>query len=298
MKKYCYQDIKKAIGKSELKGVDFLFNKVSTLENAESDSLIWISPQKENFQEIINTTKAGCIICDFKIIELLEIPKEKSVLFVENPRLTFLRICKELFTKPIVNGIHKTTTVNSKARISENVYIGPNCYIGECIISDGVQIIGNCFINDNVIIGKNVQIGANCSIGLDGFGYQMNEEKVWEKFPHIGGVIIEDNVEIGSNTCIDRGTIGDTIIKKGVKIDNLVHIAHNVFIGESSMVIANAMIGGSTKIGENVWIAPSSSIRDGVELEDSSFIGLGAVITKSIPNGQVWVGNPGRNISK
>jgi len=112
----------------------------------------------------------------------------------------------------------------------------------------------------------------------------------------VGGVIIEDNVDIGANTCIDRGTLGHTYIKEGAKIDNLVHIAHNVIIGRNTTVIANAMIGGSTIIGDNVWIAPSSTLRDGITIGNSSTVGLAALVTKTIPENEVWAGFPAKLI--
>jgi UDP-3-O-[3-hydroxymyristoyl] glucosamine N-acyltransferase len=107
-------------------------------------------------------------------------------------------------------------------------------------------------------------------------------------------VIIEDCVDIGANTCIDRGTLGNTVIRRGAKIDNLVHIAHNVVVGENTMVIANAMIGGSTEIGADSWVAPSATLRDAIQIGAASTVGLGAVVTKSVPDGEVWAGNPAK----
>ena len=111
-----------------------------------------------------------------------------------------------------------------------------------------------------------------------------------------GRVIIEDDVEIGTNTSIDRGTLGNTLIKTGVKIDNLVHIAHNVTIGKHTMIIANSLIGGSTIIGDHCWIAPSATIRDAVNVGDNVTIGMGAVVTKDIPSGEIWAGSPARRM--
>jgi UDP-3-O-[3-hydroxymyristoyl] glucosamine N-acyltransferase len=117
-------------------------------------------------------------------------------------------------------------------------------------------------------------------------------------FPHVGGVEIEDDVEIGANTCIDRGSLGNTIVRRGAKIDNLVHIAHNVVVGRNAFVIANAMIGGSTILGDGSWTSPSATLRDGIRIGDGATVGLGAVVTKSIPDGAVWMGTPARPISE
>jgi UDP-3-O-[3-hydroxymyristoyl] glucosamine N-acyltransferase len=151
---------------------------------------------------------------------------------------------------------------------------------------------------DHTIIGNNVIIQHNNTIGSDGFGYSKNENGELERFPHIGGVIIEDFVEIGSNTCIDKGTLGNTVIKKGTKIDNLVHIAHNVEIGENCYIVANAMIGGSTKIARNTWVSPSTSLRDGIEIGEGSTLGMGAVLVKNQPAKSVWAGNPAKDLKE
>ena len=130
-------------------------------------------------------------------------------------------------------------------------------------------------------------------LGGDGFGYVKNEAtQEYELFPHLGGVVIEDHVHIGNNTCIDRGSLKDTIIHQGVKIDNLVHIAHNVTVGKNSLIIACSMIAGSVVIGENCWVAPSSSVRNGIYIGDNTTIGLGSVVTKSVGADETIAGNP------
>jgi len=296
MKKYTIKDIEGFINIIEVKvGKSFYFTNVKPINDANFESLVWVAPNKTNKEEIIKLTKSNFIICD-QSINFQAVTLEKSYIIVENPRLTFLRIVKHLFTEKKIAQIHETAVIHPEACIGNQVSIGPNTYIGKSLIKDNTEIHGNCYIYDNVFIGTNVVIQANTTIGSEGFGYQKNENDQWEKFPHIGGVIIEDKVEIGANSTIDRGTLGNTIIKKNVKIDNLVHIGHNVEIGENSVIIANSMIGGSTIIGSNVWIAPSSSLRDGLDIGNSAFVGLGAVVTKNIPNNEVWVGNPARKL--
>ena len=248
-----------------------------------------------NKEDLIKATKSNFIICD-AYIDFTALPKDKNYIIVENPRLSFLRIVKALFMESKVPIIHKTAIIHPEASIGSNVSIGVNCYIGKCVINENTEIHGNCYIYDNVFIGKNVTIQANTTIGSEGFGYEKDENGIWEKFPHIGGVVIEDFVEIGSNNTIDRGTIGDTIIRKYAKIDNLVHIAHNVEIGQNSMIIANSMIGGSSKIGSNTWIAPSSTIRDGLVIGNNVVVGMAALVTKNIPNNETWIGNPARKL--
>jgi UDP-3-O-[3-hydroxymyristoyl] glucosamine N-acyltransferase len=145
---------------------------------------------------------------------------------------------------------------------------------------------------------KNIIVHATAVIGADGFGYERNEKGELEKFPSIGGVIIEDNVEIGACTCIDRGTLGDTIIREGCKIDNLVHIAHNVEIGKHSIIVAHATICGSAQIGEYCWIGPHAVIRDKVTVGNRVMVGMGAVVTKDVPDGVTVMGVPAREVEK
>ena len=267
--------------------------KAKPILEADADSISFIEKTRKDKIELLNKSKAGIIIIDDSMKE--ESIKYPEILFivVENPRIVFAGLIKKLFSPVIETGIHSSVVIHPNAVIDQDVFIGPFTYIGKCTIKKNSIIYGHCHIYDNVVIGENVIINAGCSIGADGFGYFLNKSEELENFPHIGGVVIEDDVHIGANTCIDRGALGNTIIRKGAKIDNLVHIAHNVEIGRNSMIIADAMIGGSTKIGHNTWVAPSSVLRDAISIGDNVTIGMGAIITKNIPNGEIWAGNPG-----
>jgi UDP-3-O-[3-hydroxymyristoyl] glucosamine N-acyltransferase len=268
-----------------------IINNVSTPQVANANSLIWIKP-KNNKSDLILSTKAEAIICDDTLEVSTDLSSKKCFIRVADPKLTFIRIATQFFGEKKEQGLHPTATIAANARIGKDVFIGPNTIIGESVIGDGTVIRGNCFIGNKVRIGKNVFINAGVVIGSEGFGYSRNQDGVLEKFPHFGGVIIEDDVEIGANTCIDRGTLGDTLIKTGAKIDNLVHIAHNVVVGKNSLVIANAMVGGSTIIGDESWIAPSVSLMNGITIGNKTTIGMSALVTKNIPDGETWAGFP------
>jgi UDP-3-O-[3-hydroxymyristoyl] glucosamine N-acyltransferase len=142
-----------------------------------------------------------------------------------------------------------------------------------------------------------VKIGKNTVIGGDGFGYARDTDGMLVKMPHQGNVIIEENVEIGSNTCIDRAVIGSTVIGAGTKIDNLVHIAHGVKIGKNCLIVAGAVIGGSCEIGDNCFIGINASVKNKVKIGNNVTIGMGAVVLKDVPDGATVVGNPGRIIN-
>lgn len=270
------------------------FSMPSTILEGEKDSITFCTKKKiPNLVEAINKSKASVIISE-KGIDVKKITiNNKTIVLIDDPRGLFIEILNECFpSEKKLGGIHPTSIINDKADIHSSVYIGPFCVIGKCKIEANTVIYPNVVINDNVSIGKNVKICPGCIIGYDGFGYSRNKEGHLEKFPHYGGVIIEDDVEIGSNVGIDRGVLGDTIIKKGAKIDNFCHIAHNVIIGRHSLIIAHAMIGGSTEIGDYSWIAPSAALMEGIKIGEKTLVGLGAVVTKDVPNNTVVVGNP------
>jgi UDP-3-O-[3-hydroxymyristoyl] glucosamine N-acyltransferase len=293
MKTFKLKNIIKEIGPVEVFGnINTTFTHAKPIEEADENSIIWIKPDKANKEELINKTKASIIIVDSLINKKRINVENKCLIIAENPKLIFLRIIQVLFYKKINFGIHMSAIISPEAKIHKETYIGPNTYIGKSKIGRGTIIYGNCFIYDQVIIGENVKIQSGAIIGSEGYGYSRNDQGEFEYFPHIGGVIIEDDVDIGANTCVDRGSLGNTIIKKGAKIDNLVHIAHNVIIGKHSAVIANAMIGGSVVIEDYSWVAPSASIMNQLQIGKKTFIGLGAVVTKNIPDNEVWAGCP------
>ncbi|WP_296378224.1 hypothetical protein [Winogradskyella sp.] len=221
----------------------------------------------------------------------------ENYLVVENPRRTFQEILTLFFSKHREPAISKRAFLEDNVKIGKNVFIGHNVVIEEnCEIGNDTIIMHNTTILSDTIIGSKVSIGCNNTIGGVGFGYEKNTKGNFELIPHIGNVVIKDNVDIGNNTCIDRAVLGSTILEDNVKIDNLVHIAHGVIVGRNSVVIANAMVAGSVKIGENSWIAPSSSILNKKEVGNNALVGMGAVVTKSVDDYAIVAGNPSRFI--
>ena len=275
-----------------------VFKNIQSIDNADKDSLVFIAKERKDKNKLTSLTDAKVILIDSINDMEEEIIREKIFIVVDDPKLIFSKIGNKFFTKEINYSVHPSAVIHSEAKISDKVYIGPYCIIGKGTIGEGTIIYGNVFIYDNFIIGKNVKIGPGTVIGAEGFGYNKDKNGIPVQFPHIGGVIIEDDVEIGSNTSIDRGALSDTIIKRGAKIDNLVHIAHNVCIGENAYVIANAMIGGSSKIGNNSYIAPSASIKDQLIIGNNSLVGMSASVLKNIPEGEIWTGAPAQPLEK
>lgn len=212
----------------------------------------------------------------------------------ENSKMVFFEILNEFFYDKPLQRICSDAIVETK-HIGKNVSIGHNCFIGEdVILKDGVIIKNNVQIECPTVVGENTVIGSGVVIGTDGFGYYEDSKGYYKKVPHFGGVQIGKCVEIGANSCIDRGTIEDTRIEDNVKIDNLCHIAHNVHIGENSLVIALSLLGGSCDLKKNSYIAPGCLIKNQVKIGENSFVGMGSVVLKDVDDKKTVVGVPAK----
>ena len=194
---------------------------------------------------------------------------------------------------PQKTGIDPLAFVSKSAKIGENVYIAPFAYIGDNVtIGDGTRIFPHVTIYDGCKIGKNVTIHAGSVIGADGFGFAPNQDG-YDKIPQIGIVVIEDNVEIGANTCVDRSTMGQTIIHKGVKLDNLIQVAHNCEIGENTVMSAQVGMAGSTKIGAWCMVGGQAGFSGHIKIADKTFVGAqSGVISNTKGNGEQLIGAP------
>lgn len=281
---------------------DATVNKLSKIEEGEAQSLTFLA--NPAYLQYIYETDATIVILnnDFELEK--PIKNTCTLIRVENAYECFAKLLN-LYNKikHDKTGIEQPSFIDETATIGENVYIGAFAYIGKnVVIEDNVKIYPHCYIGDNSIVKKNTilnnsvkiyndtVIGQDCMIhsgvviGADGFGFTPNSENNYEKVAQIGNVVIEDHVEIGANTTIDRATLGSTIIKRGVKIDNLVQIAHNVVVGENTVIAAQTGIAGSTKVGKNcmiggqVGIVGHITIADGVKIAAQS--GIGSSIKK------------------
>ena len=267
-----------------------------SIQESKKHDMAFCSYQRDIGSELIRTSHASLIICHHSLYGTL--PRTKAnIVFVKNPRLAFIKCIQKFFPKDKIPAeIHTTAIIESK-HVGKNVHIGSHSYIGKnTIIGQNSIIHNNVVIYDNVHIGKNVVINSNTVIGKDGFGFERDDHGTLVRFPHVGGVRIDDYVEIGANVTIDRGTIRDTVIERGGKIDNLVHVAHNVKIGKNSSIVANSFIGGSCIIGENVSIAMTVTLREGIKIGSNSLIGMGSVVTRDVPEHVIAYGNPAKII--
>lgn len=297
---------------------NILVSNLSKIEEGTIGTLSFLAnPAYSNY---IYSTNASIVIVNKSFV--LENPVKSSctLIRVENAYESFAKLL-ELYNQINTEkeGVEQPSFVSSNAKIGENCYVGAFAYIGQNVsIGNHVKIYPHVYIGDNCKIGNNTTlfsgvkiyhdclIGNNCTIhastvvGSDGFGFAPNNEgHVFTKVPQIGNVIIEDDVEIGSNSSIDRATLGSTILRKGVKLDNLVQIAHNVEIGENTVIAGLSGIAGSTKVGKNcmigaqVGVAGHLRIANGVKIAGQS--GIGSSIDKE---GEILQGSPAFNIGE
>ncbi len=290
---------------------DIEITGLAKIQDAKSGDLTFVANPK--YQKFLKSTKASAVLVG-KDQQEVDLPNIK----VDDPYLAFL-IALEQFNPPVKSkftGIHPSSEVAESAAIAEDVHIAPFVYIGEnviigrntviypgCVILDQVQIGSDCTIYPNVSIRENCQIGNRVIIhngavlGSDGFGFAPTGDS-YRKIPQMGRVVIEDDVEIGANCTIDRATLGETIIRKGCKLDNLIQIAHNVVIDQNTVIAAQSGISGSTKIGKNVTIAGQVGTVGHISVGDKSIIAAKSGVSKDIPAGEIWFGYPAQPIMK
>jgi len=292
------KDLLEQVAHQQVEGnIELEISKIKAFEatNLERKALMWVN--EKNVVHLNNQT-LGILICPNTVQG--NFSKDLTLIFSKHPRRTFKEALNVLYgAKKKEYGVATTASIHESVALPTSIFIGHNVVIEEnCILGEGIRIGHNTVIHANTVIKKQVSIGSNCTIGGVGFGYEKNELGIFEQILHIGNVEIEEQVEIGNNTCIDRAVLGSTKIGKYVKIDNLVHISHGVQIKENALIIANSMIAGSVNIGKNTWVAPSSAILNKVSIGDDVTIGLGAIVIRNVPDGEVVVGNPAKSIKK
>lgn len=285
--------------------------KLAKIEEGTTGSLTFLANPK--YQNFIYTTQATITIVNNSFEPEQEITT--TLIKVEDAYKSFSKLLEYYNqVKLMKSGIEQPSVISDNVEYGENLYLGSFCYLGKNVkIGNNVKIYPNTFIGDNVTIGNNcvffagvriyseTEIGANCTIhsgsiiGSDGFGFAPTEDGSYNKVPQIGNVILEDNVEIGACTTIDRATLGSTIIRKGVKLDNQIQIAHNVEIGENTVIAAQTGIAGSTKIGKNCQIGGQVGFAGHLVIGDNVRIQAQSGIGKNVKDGDTLQGSPSFN---
>ena len=265
-------------------------NTFAKIEEGKEGAITFLSNPK--YTQYIYDTKASVVLINEDV--QLEHPVTTTLIRVKNAYECVAKLL-QLYAQamPKKTGVHPLAFVAASAKIGKDVYIGPFACIGEGVtIGDSSMIYPHVTIYDGCQIGKNVTIHAGSVIGADGFGFAPNTDG-YEKIPQIGIVVIEDDVEIGANTCVDRSTMGETRIHRGVKLDNLIQVAHNCEIGENTVMSAQVGMAGSTKVGAWCMVGGQAGFSGHIKIADRTFVGAqSGVISNTKGNGEQLIGAP------
>ncbi len=288
---------------AELKGnSDCLITHVATLETASQGDITFLANAR--YRKFLKSTKASAVIVSNEDSEHCPV----DCLIVDDPYLGYARTAALLFPRTDFSaGIHPSAVVSPDALIDESAWIGAQCVIEAGVVVGANSIIGSgCVLEEDVIVGEDCHLVGNITIcnqshlknrilihpgvviGADGFGIAKNDKNYWVKVPQLGVVRIDDDVEIGANTTIDRGALGDTILEKGVKLDNQIQIAHNVFIGAHTAIAACTGIAGSARIGKNCAIGGGVGILGHLEIVDQVHVTAMSLVTNSITKAGIY----------
>lgn len=287
-----------------------IINKIEKIQDATQGAISFLSnPKYENY---IYQTNASAVLVQYDFE-----PKKSlntTLIRVKDPYTSFTVLLEE-YLKIVASqkmGVEEPCYLGTDSKLGANIYRGAYSYIGNnCIIGENVKIYPQVYIGDHVTIGDHTtiyagakvydrtQIGSHCTIhagavvGSDGFGFAPQPDGTYKSIPQVGNLIIKDHVDIGANTTIDRATFESTIIEKGVKLDNLIQIGHNVIIGENTVIAAQAGISGSTKVGKNSMIGGQVGVSGHLSIGDNVTLGAKAGIISDVENGKILLGGPG-----
>ena len=281
---------------------------VSSIDGGKAGALAYLTNPK--YEQYIYTTEASIVLVDNTFEPKQEV--KTTLIKVENVGMCVLNLL-EMYNaaRPRKSGISKLASISEGATVGDDCYIGdftvveqgatigrnvqlyPQCYVGDNVtIGEGTKIYPGVKIDEGCIVGKNCILHSGVVIGADGFGFAPKEDGTFAKIPQLGNVIIEDNVELGANTCIDRAKTDSTIIRQGVKLDNLIQIGHNVEIGANTVMSAQVGIAGTSKVGSNCFVAGQVGVADHVTIGNEVKIGSKTGIDKNVGDGEIRFGYP------
>jgi UDP-3-O-[3-hydroxymyristoyl] glucosamine N-acyltransferase len=279
------------------------FSNIQSAYESKTNEITWIKEGITNETEIINNVSATGIICSPKTKKLYNGDLNGNLFILHpNPKLIFQILTKFMYNLKYEkqNGpqIHPTAIIDPKCVLGENILVGAYCVIGACEIGDNVVIHDHVKIYDCVKIDNGCLIREFCSIGGEGFGFIKNLDGKNERIPHIGEVIIENDVCIFPFSNVDRGTLGKTIIKSHTVIDHYVHVGHNSKTGENNIIAAGTVLAGGSEIKNNCFIGVNTLLKEKQIIGSNVLTGMGTVVVKDIPDNEIWIGNPGRFFKK
>jgi len=269
---------------------------ISSITSAKPDDLSFCYYEGDKAVELISQSNAGVILCKKNLRGLVHPRQGTQLIFLDKPRYVFVNLANKISIKQKMIGISpsavisKTSKIGDRCYIGEYTVIGDNCKIGNDVtIYDKVTLVKDCIIGDRCVIHSGV------TLGDDGFAFERDEKNLY-RFPHFGRVLIGDDVEICANSHIAKGSLSDTVIGDGTKIDSLVHISHNVSVGKNCEITAGAVIGGSAKIGNSAWIGLNATVKDQIKVGDNVIVASGASVIHNVPNHDIVAGVPAKSI--
>lgn len=278
---------------------DLMIDNIPDVNTVSETSLDWVNSSKENKQSMAENSKAKVLVVDETIqySSCME-SQEKVLLVVKQPRKTMVHIASHFFVNKQTPGIHPSAVIDADAVIDNTSHIGAGCVVGKARIGAGTVLMPNVVVYDDVVIGDHCLIQAGAVIGTDGLGCVRDGDGKLTKFPHLGGVVIGNEVEIGANCQIAKGAFSDTIIENGCKINGLCFIAHNCHLEENVWITGDTMLCGSVCVKKNSTIFSNVIIREQRIIGEMVTIGMGSVVTKNVPDAETWVGNPAHKLDK
>lgn len=270
--------------------------RFSSITDAKLTDISFCYYEGDKGIKYISKSNAGIILCKESMIGKINPKNGQQFYFLNNPRLAFVQLFRKYSNTDETKEISKYALLDDSAKIGRECSIGPYSVIDkDCVIGDNC-IIGKHVSLSNCVIGNDCIIQTGTVIGEDGFAYERFDTNDLVRFPHIGKVILSDDVEICANCSIARGSLSDTIIGRGTKLDALVHLAHNVKVGKNCELTAGTIIGGSTTIGDSTWIGLNSTLKDNIRIGDNVIVGAGAMVIKDVEDKDIVAGVPAKSI--
>ena len=287
-------------------GIDYKLegslNKIegfSSIEEATEHELSFCSFKGAEAISSISKSAAAYILCNSDMEGTVHPRPGKGLIFVDDARIAFIKLVNHIQKKEIISAISEHAVISNSATIGSNCQIGAFAYIGDkCVVGDNTIIYDRVSLIRNCKIGQNSIIWSGVTIGADGFGFERLPNGQLERFPHLKGVIIGDNVEICPNSAIARGSLLDTRIGDETKIDALVSIAHNVQIGKRCLLTEGAIVGGSVKIGDECWLGLNSTVKQKVKIGNNVLVSAGACVLHDVLDTDIVAGSPAKSIKE
>lgn len=279
-----------------LTGEDILIECYAQLSDPKPNSVVFAKKYSDEYADrlngcdrilaIVTPDYAGKLKCNYIVSS--------------NPRLDYIRVLSRFFAPQKPKGfIHPSAVIEEGAVIGKDVFIGAGCYVSsQSRVGDGCVLHPRVVLDNTVSLGKNCEIKSGAVLGQEGFGFERDSDGNPVHFPHFGDVVVGNNVFIGSNTTVERATLGSTVIEDDVKIDDLVQIGHNTRIGKGSMVTVGAIVCGGAVLQPQSYLAPNVSVKEKVTVGRGGFVGLGAVVLKDVPDEAVVAGVPAKEINR